>query len=416
VVVFRAMKWTLLLGVCLAASFCLAAKQGAPDLAALYKDHHWFALRDAVQAGNSPLFYRAAVEAVFNQSEATEKDLREVIAAAPHGHDAYEAHTLLAGLYLRTGQYREALAHTEALLAEMPDAADVKNIQPLFRVLSETPDQSVIRKQISTVPVQILDGNLLMRVSINGSPATYALDTDADLSLLSESEAKRLGFPVRDVGTSIDGMSGNGIKPRVAVANTLTVGNVRLAHVAFYVLPDSQPPFNDMAEGTRGILGIPVILALQTVRWRAQAQTLECAFPLQRTDIRQANLAFDGGSPVVQVNFQRQALEFSFDTGAQKTDLYPAFAKKFADLVNATGKKESHTLTGVDGSASFDSVELPSITLQVGGHDAVLKPAHVLMVEHNAGSQWYFGNLGVDLLNQASSVTMDFRSMTLTLQ
>jgi len=38
------------------------------------------------------------------------------------------------------------------------------------------------------------------------------------------------------------------------------------------------------------------------------------------------------------------------------------------------------------------------------------------MVEHNAGSQWYFGNLGVDLLNQASSVTMDFRSMTLTLQ
>jgi hypothetical protein len=411
------MRTIIVLSVLLLAVSCgFAASGAAPEFAALYEAHHWFALRDALQAGDTPVFYRAAVEAVFNQSEAAERDLGAVIAAAPHGRDVYEAHTLLAGMYLRTGQYREALAQTEALLVETPDAADVKNILPLIRVLSGTPDQSVIWEQTSTVPIQILDGSLLLAVSTNGRAAHYALDTDSAVSLVSESEANRLGFTVREVATSIDGMSGKGMKPRVAVANTLTVGNVRLANVAFYVLPDTQPPFDGMPEGTRGILGIPVILALQTVRWRAKAQTLECAFPLKRTDIRQANLAFDGGSPVVQVNFQQEALEFSFDTGAQRTDLYPAFAKKFADLVKATGKKESHTLTGIDGSASFDSVVLPSVTLQAGGRDVVLKPAHVLLVEHNSASQWYFGNLGVDLLNQASSVTMDFHSMTLTLQ
>jgi hypothetical protein len=131
---------------------------------------------------------------------------------------------------------------------------------------------------------------------------------------------------------------------------------MRLAHVAFYVLPDAHPPSDDMPEGSRGILGIPVILALQTLRWSAPARTLECAFPSQPSDIRQTNLAFDAASPIVQANFQRQALEFSFDMGAQRTALYPAFAKKFADVVKATGKKESHALTGVDGSASLDSL------------------------------------------------------------
>jgi FAD/FMN-containing dehydrogenase len=234
--------------------------------------------------------------------------------------------------------------------------------------------------------------------------------------LLSESEAKRLGFTVREIATSIDGMSGTGLKPRLAVANALTVGDVRLAHVAFYVRPDTQPPFNDLPAGSRGILGIPVILALQTVRWNPQARTLECGFPSQPADIRRANLAFDAAAPVTQVGFQHKALEFSWDTGAQTTDLYPAFAKEFADVVSAAGKKESRTLTGVDGSANFASVVLPSITLQSGGSDVRRKPAHVLLVEHNAGSQWHVGNLGVDLLNQANSVTMEFGAMTLTLQ
>jgi hypothetical protein len=59
---------------------------------------------------------------------------------------------------------------------------------------------------------------------------------------------------------------------------------------------------------------------------------------------------------------------------------------------------------------------LPFVTLQVGAHDVVLKPAHVLLVQHNGNSAWYFGNLGMDLLNQANTVTLDFQAMTLTLE
>jgi hypothetical protein len=45
-----------------------------------------------------------------------------------------------------------------------------------------------------------------------------------------------------------------------------------------------------------------------------------------------------------------------------------------------------------------------------------LKPAHVLMQRSSDTSAWAAGNLGMDLLNQASTITIDLHAMTLSLQ
>jgi TolA-binding protein len=171
VVVFCAVRTLVFLSLLLASCWAIAARQAPPDFAARYEGHHWFALRDAGESEKTSGFYRNAVEAVFNERELAEKDLRDVIRAAPHGREAYQAHTLLVGLYLRSGEYRAALVQTEALLAENPDAADAKNVLPLFRVLSETPDQTVVQRQSSAVQMQVLDGNLLVPVSMNDTAA-----------------------------------------------------------------------------------------------------------------------------------------------------------------------------------------------------------------------------------------------------
>jgi hypothetical protein len=78
--------------------------------------------------------------------------------------------------------------------------------------------------------------------------------------------------------------------------------------------------------------------------------------------------------------------------------------------------QESHELTGVGGSSAHDSVLLPSVTLKVGGHEVSLKPAHVLVKQSSDTSSWAAGNLGMDLLNQAQTVTFDFHAMTLRLE
>jgi hypothetical protein len=71
--------------------------QGPGDsLKTLYEQHHWFALRDATTQANAPPFYRAAVEAAFDEVELAERDLGQLIVQSPHSADAYEAHQLLA--------------------------------------------------------------------------------------------------------------------------------------------------------------------------------------------------------------------------------------------------------------------------------------------------------------------------------
>ena len=379
----------------------------------LYESHQWFRLREEVAQTKASNFYRGVVAAVFNQQHEAEKLLQSVINAEPNSEQAYQARELLVGVYSRNGRYREASNQVEAMLAHKPDSAGALNVRDLLRVLGQSPDQSVVEKKLTRVSITTDDGNLVLPVAVDGVSARYILDTGFNISGVSESEAKRLGLVVHDINTKADSMTGAQVHVRVAVANSLVVGNMRLSHVAFVVLPDGQPPFNELPEDRRGILGIPVLMALQTLRWTRTE--LDTGFPTKHLNLRQANLSFEGTFPLAQVAFQGRPLQFTLDTGAQNTDLYPQFARQFSEVLTS-GQKELHTLTGVGGSADFESIVLPSLQFQVGRNNLDLQPAHVLMKETNSTSKWFAGNLGMDLLLQPAAVTLDFPSMRFTLQ
>ena len=410
----RSVRAVFAFGLIITATSFLGAGERETNVRSLYDGHHWFALRNLVMRGKISGFYRGAVECAFNRPKAAREDLATVIRNAPHSADAYEAHSMLAGMYLRSGQFREALAEVDAMLAERPDAEDAKNVRPLFSALSQFPDQRVVQKQISTVAMLIKDGNLFVPLKINGTRASYIVDTGFSTSAVSESEAVRLGLSIHDIGTKTDSMTGAPVSVRVAVADNLNIGHVQLANVAFLVYPDKQPPFDELPAGERGILGMPVLLALETIRWTPDA-TFTAGWPTRTGGMEKANLSFEGAFPVVQIGFRHSVLDFTVDTGAQNTELYQAFANTFSDLVKS-GKRESHKLTGVGGSANVDSVILPSVTLRIGGHDVLLRPAHVLLQKSSGTSGMFESNLGMDLLNQARTITLNFQSMTLTLE
>ncbi len=412
---FRSVRAVFAVGLIITtATPFLGADERETNVRSLSDGHHWFALRNLVMRGKISGFYRGAVECAFNRPKAAKEDLAAVIRNAPHSADAYEARSLLAGLYLRNGQFREALAEVDAMLAERPGAEDAKNIKPLFSALSQFPDQRVVHKEISTVAIHIKDGNVFLPLKINGTRASYIVDTGFSTSAVSESEAVRLGLAIHNISTKTDSITGAPVGIRVAVADNLNIGYTQLANVAFLVYPDKQPPFDELPAGERGILGIPVILALETIRWTSEA-TFTAGWPTRAGGMKHANLCFENAFPVVQIGFRQSVLDFTVDTGAQNTDLYQAFANTFSHLVKS-GKKESRKLTGVGGSANVDSVVLPSVTLRIGGHDVLLRPAHVLLQKSSGTSGMFAGNLGMDLLNQAHTITLNFQSMTLTLE
>jgi hypothetical protein len=393
----------------------LAVSQASnANLKTLYDEHHWFTLRDAIVQGDAPVFYHAAVEAAFDQLVPAERTLERITVQHPHSADAYEAHRLLATMFFRHGLYREALVHLRAMLKERPDARDVQNEMGLFAALGKA-DQNAIHVSPSSLQMRSEDGNLYLPVTINGKNALFAFDTGANLSVISEAEAKRLGLRVVRVDTSIADSSGNHTGIQVAVAKSLTVGSMRLRDVAFGVLPDTQPPFNELAEEKRGLLGIPILLAMRTVSWSKDG-TFTLGNSSRPFNLQTATLAFEESFPVTRAYFHGTGIEMTVDSGAQKTVLNPPFAAAFPDLLKSIGKPEIHKLTGVGGSASYEAFLLPSLDLQIGGRTVTFKNAHVLTQESSDTSKWAAGNLGIDLLNEADLVTFDFGAMTLNLR
>jgi predicted aspartyl protease len=374
-----------------------------------------FLLRDEVSRHpGSPDFYSGEVACAFNDTATCEERFKKVIAAEPDSIAAKQVHHTLAYALFREGRYGRSLGEIEALLAIDPKDADAKDTRPFFEALSHFPDQAVQESGTSKATVQMDGGKLPLL--INGRKASYFFDTGANLSTLSESEALRLGMEIKDVnsrGGSTD-INGNRVVFRVALAQSLALGSIVLNNVAFLVAGNEQQPFVDMEPGQRGLIGLPVLRAFESIKWSREG-IVEVDRSPKRANMAAANLCFDDLSLIVEASFEQHELPFVLDTGATTTDLWPKFAGVAGNLIRKSGTRESHTVTGMGGSRKFDATSIPKVILRLGGRSVTLQPAHVLETQQKAQTRWFYGNLGIDLLGQAQDVAIDFRTMTLEL-
>jgi len=393
-----------------------AANSQNAELKSLYEAHQWFKLRDAVQAKRSSDFFRGVVASAFNDVKQAEKNLKSVIKSAPRSEQASDARALLIYVYQRNGRYRQALSEVEEALAVESDNDGLKNARALFGALSQYPEQSVAERRFSRIRYSMKGGNLFIPAEINGKSANYIFDTGANFSLISEGEAKRLGLTIRESsGHKAEDSAGVNVDIRIAVADQLRVGNVRLRHVTFFVVGDDQQPFVDLPSGERGVLGLPVLLAFQTLRWK-QKGIFEIGFAPDSSNTRKSNVCFEGAQPIIEAEFRHSKIKMFLDTGAIRTRALPLFAREFADFVNESGRKDTTRVTGVAGSVEVDAITLTELALRINGFNAVLRPAQVLLKETTSDSRWWHIWIGLDLLNQARVVTIDFKSMTLALE
>src|SRR6185437_11103439 len=109
-------------------------------------------------------------------------------------------------------------------------------------------------------------------------------------------------------------------------------------HVAFLVTSDKQPPFNEAQPGSRGLLGMPVLFALERFSWADKKFEIEQK--PQGKNNPHADMCFDRDHPLVQLEFEDRKVAFTLDTGASNTDLYPPFATAFPELIQAAGEKK----------------------------------------------------------------------------
>jgi hypothetical protein len=382
----------------------------------LFDTHQWFKLHDLIKKTNRPAFYQGAVAYAFNDSGQAEKNLAAAIDSASSPERVFDARTMLINLYMRNGRYRLALSETEKQLAIKPDHSGLKNAHALLRGLSQGPEMEISQRSASKINYTLKLGNLFVPVKVNGKEGNYLLDTGANFSLISEGEAKRMGLTLLpSQGHKIEGSAGAEVDFRIAIADRLSVGEYSFRNVPFLVVGDDQQPFVELLMGERGLLGLPLILAFRTIRW-SQPGSFELGFAPGVRHSQISRLCFDGLQPVIEGEFQQKMINVFLDTGATRTRILPLFAKDFSSFLKEFGKKGSEKVTGVGGSIEVDSFNLPLVTLRIGGFDATLRYTPVLLKETTSDSRWWHVWVGMDLLNQARAVTIDFTSMMLLLE
>jgi Aspartyl protease/Tetratricopeptide repeat len=404
----KALAVMLMLG-----SFTTAS--GKPTLKFLYDQHRWFDLREAIKGNEQdvPALYLGAVASAFNNRENAEKYLRKAVERAPDSKDAIEAHEMLGYLYARSGRYRDVVAQFDAVLRINPDRPDVRNVRSMFASFSRHPNQFIENYPATTIRAEVGKDGIILPVSIHGKTVHWALDTDLNVSLMSESEAHFLGVTVEGTPVQAVDTDANSTSVRTSVVDELTIGHLKLHNVAFVILPDSQLPADDLSPGNRGLVGFPVALAFRAIGWRSDG-TFEIGLSTPPSASTAGNLFFDGFSPVVRVSFEGQNLDFILDTGNQAgTELWSRFAEDFAALIARDGTKGRQTLTGIAGSNERETTLLPQIGLLVGGLKTSLRPARIF--SKPVGDDLHHGLLGMDVLSQAREVHIDFQSMTLRL-
>ncbi len=386
----------------------------AIPLRSLYDQNRYFELRDAIKDQSAPALYVGAVASAFNDTKRAEKYLNRVIRLEPGSDDAYEAHGQLAYLYARLGRNHKVVQRFDRMLAIKPGSLDVQTMRPMFAAFSRYPNEAIGKKHSTRISgCTVSKEELTIPVSIHGKALDWGLDTGANFSVISEAEARMLGLSIGDEKAKVNDANGGSVTVRTTVVDRLSIGEMEIRNVPFTVIPDSQPPFKNMQPGTRAILGFTFLSALKTISWTSDG-TFEIGFPSDPNETGQANLWFDGLSPVTRVRFQTRDLDFALDTGdGAGTQLWSRFSEDYGSLLKEHGTKSTRKVTQMGGSQEREIVSLPELQLQVGGFDTVLRPAQVF--SKPVGNDSRYGLLGMDLLTQARKVRVDFRSMTVHL-
>ena len=391
---------TVVLGV---ACCAVLAAQPAADLERLFRAHQWFELRSTV-TDRSPALMRARVATAFNEPDNAVRILRDIIRSAPKSNDADEAYGMLLQIYRRSGQYRKWATLYREWLQAMPGSTRVREVATDEKELAGLPDQ--INGRPRRAALRHDPGDFTIPASVDGTTDDYVIDTGADVSVMTARRAKRLGLTIDSTSRQIGGSSGQLTGFHTAIAKEVVIGGIRFRNVSFAVLDGLPSAIVDA-----GIVGMPVLLALGTIRWSPEgAVDIDVPARPVRAD---ANLVFDRNDLLLRMRVFGRDVLTTLDTGAQTSDLNANFADTFPEAVDGA-KKGSTAITGVGGTRTFESLEIPEVSFTIGSVVAWLRPATVTLQRMSQiGGDCCVGNAGEDLLTQGFAI--NFSRMTLSL-
>jgi hypothetical protein len=392
----------------------------------LYKENKYFELRDALAGAKGTLgpeseFFRGAVDEVFNRLGSAIAHLRTYLDGERSGGGdrplAKEAWVLLADAYRRSGLYRQS-AEVQRLILErygnVLDAEERTNRESqsaLWSALADSPPQTVELPGEVVIPME----SRHFPVAIDGHDFYFTYDTGSSLSVLYRSAAEELGLVSRGHGIKVESGTGRWIDAQVVAVPEIRLGRAVVRNAAFLVLPDDNFRTRRVREGVerRGLIGAPVLTALKEITETRDGRFLVPASPRPRPV---QNMFFFGNKPVAEILHRGARLRCFVDTGSSRTFLYPPFFRRYQEEIRTRSKAVPVKMGSVGGETTVMMHVLDEFAFRAGGWDLVLGKVYVHTETTHSITDIIDGTIGLDVLTQASRMTLNFESMSFILE
>lgn len=413
--------------VCVLLTTSSAQNKSQPD--SLLAARNFFLLNETLNSQGkiiSPkdsLYYYSFIHNFFNQSGRSNDCIAELLRSYPKELNTNRKISLLKlciDNYIKIYDYAAAYDYSQMLLEKhgkdlsKDEKDDTRNSAIIWKSLRHTPPQKVNIATDTRVPYR-RDRAGLLTIPVNSDTDTsqhFVFDTGANISVITESNAKKNKLSLLDEYFEVTAITGKKIKARCGVARTMTIGAITMHNVVFMIFPDSALSFGTKYK-IEGIIGFPVIEQLAEIRINRNGYLEVPAVPLE---VNYNNMGLDELTPIINLRFGELLLPFTFDTGGQQTFLNVSFFKKYQDEIERTGKQEYLNYGGAGGIDSVKSYSLPELQLQIGDEPFRLKNVSVKTVAISPKENIYYGNLGQDAINQYAEVIINFKTMYVELR
>jgi hypothetical protein len=294
-----------------------------------------------------------------------------------------------------------ACAEANKLVPDGEDASDEK-IAEAFR--AALPIRAHGGARVPTIANPL--GSKSANVTVNGIALPWFMDTGAEISVVTESTAAKLGVHVlpgsSDVGTS----TSNRVTGKLGLIDKAVIGGATIENLPVLILPDAMLKLGKDYT-IPAILGLPAFAALGRIAWLDGGTILALGSdaPIPTGKTVRVYWHEDGlGIPIATVAGTMGA---QLDSGADATELHKAGIALLTRDQIASAAERNATIGGAGGFVTTKVRVLPRLDYSVDGAPlAALK----INIDDNKNDA---GRIGGDMIVQLELLTIDFPTMTL---
>jgi predicted aspartyl protease len=393
-------------------------------LDSLLVHRHFFALQRELQSNTNrdlpayrKLYYQAFLHNFFHDLTTSNQEIALLLDQHTKQLSQNQIGNLLMKKidnHIKLYQYREAHLTTQLMLRKYRNALsaeerdDARNSDIIWKGLQDVPPQTTSVASTTSIPYRRdLAGLINIPVRFADSTFNFVFDTGANLSVITESYARKTNLRMLNVRFKVRAITGLEVHANLGIAEECKIGNIIIRNAVFMVFPDSALSFARGLYTIKGIIGFPIIEQLQEIRIDKNTLTV----PQTATDRNIRNFGVDELLPVISVGYNTDTLAFTFDTGAQFTFLNEPFYRKYKPLIDSAGNSFEMQIGGAGGITKATAYRLPKIGITVAGQPALLKDVAVKTSSSTPKDKLYYGNFGQDIMNQFKEMIISFRYM-----